>query len=435
MITINKKIKDILNRDSKVMLRTTREKYPFIPASGGGSHVYDVAGNKFLDFSSFISVYNLGVNANIHVRNAVKKQVDILMHPAFTDFYSELPVEYAEKLVKMFPQGFGRVFFSNSGTEANEDAIKLAKLFTDRKYLISFYNAFHGRTMGALALTSSKTVQHAKYGPFSGVVHTQYPDCYRSPLEEDCWGACIDNIKDNILGRELPPDEVAAVFIEPIQGEGGYIVPPIEFMKQLRKLTKQHGILLVDDEIQAGFMRTGEFLAMDNFGIEADIYTMAKSVGGGLPIGVTVSRKSLGDVPAGAHANTFGGNLLAIAAANASLDYVKKNMHELKKGVKDKGKYVMKRLNEMKEKYEIIGDVRGIGLMIGVEFVKDRKTKEYAAKERDEIIENCFYNGLVLLPAGISTIRIIPQLEISMHDLDHGLNILENAIKQQKIYK
>jgi 4-aminobutyrate aminotransferase len=434
-IKIDKKIRNIIERDRNIIFTSTREHFPFVADHGDGDFAYDVSGNKFIDFTSFIGVYNLGVNGNKEIREAIKKQVDKLTHPAFLDFHAELPVTFAEKLVKMFPKGFGRVFFSNSGTEANEDAIKLSRLFTKRPYLISFYGAFHGRTMGSLGLTAARVAQKNHFGPFVDVIHAPYPNPYRCQFNtytpKECADACLGYIEDNIFNKEAAPQEVAAIFIEPIQGEGGYIVPPKEFMQGLRKMADKNGILIVDDEIQAGYMRTGKFLALDNFGVTADIYTMAKGLGGGMPIGATIAKRSFGDTPPGSHAGTFGGNLLAMAAANASLDYLVRNMADIQEGVKRKGNYAMKRLKEMKERYEIIGDVRGIGLMIGIEFVKDRRTKEPAVKERDEITDECFNNGLLLLPAGASTIRIIPPLQISDKNLESGLDILEEAIKRQ----
>lgn len=433
MFKLTKKIKSVIERDSGVMLHTTREIYPFVSDHGSGDFVYDISGNKFIDFTSFISVYNFGVDENEQIRSAIKKQIDKLMHAAFTDYYSELPVTFAEKFIGMFPNGFGRLFYSNSGTEAVEDAIKLSKLFTKRQYLISFYGAFHGRTMGSLGLTASKTVHRAHYGPFNSVIHVPFPYPYRCPFgtndPEECSKACIEYIQRNVLGKEVPPNEVAAIFIEPVQGEGGYIVPPKSFVKELRKLTEDNGILLVADEIQAGYMRTGKFLALGNFGVVADIYTMAKAVGGGLPIGVTVAKSSFGNVPAGSHSNTFGGNLVSIAAANATLDYVKRNMRSLQSGIARKSGYLFKRLNRMKDDYEIIGDVRGIGLMIGVEFVKSKTTKEPAEKERDKILEQCFYNNLLMMPCGSSTVRIIPPLTIDDKVLEKGMDIFEDAVR------
>ena len=426
----DKRIRGIIARDAKAISTTTREHYSFVASHGSGDFVFDVSGNKFIDFSTFIGVYTLGVNGNAQIRKAVKEQVDKLMHPAFTDFYSELPVSFAENLLTMFPKGFGKVFLSNSGTEANEDAIKLSKMFTKRQYLIAFYNSFHGRTLGSLGLTASKTVQREHFGPFNSVIHTPYPYEYRWEDPEACASDCIEHIKKYILSKEASPREVAAIFIEPIQGEGGYIVPPKRFMKELRELATEHDILLVSDEVQSGYMKTGKFLALDNFGVTADIYTMAKALGGGLPIGATIYKNSLGKMPQGSHANTFGGNLLSVAAANASLDYVKANMSKLQSMVKQKGGYIMRRLNQMKDDYEIVGDVRGIGMMIGVELVKSKRTKEPAIAERSRILGGCFNSGLLLLPCGPSTIRIIPPITIEQSNLEKGMEILENAIRK-----
>ncbi len=432
-INIDKKIKDAINKDKKFMLTTTRSDYPFVPKTGKGDFVEDISGNKFIDFSTFISVYNMGVNANYEIREAIKKQTDVLIHGAFTDFYGENPVNFAEDLLKMMPKGFGRVFFSNSGTESNEAALKFSKIFTKRQYTLSFYSAFHGRTMGSLGLTASRSSQKTHFGPFNSNIHVPYAYCYRCPFGKEypsCGLACVDYTKKNVLKKEVPGKEVSAIFMEPIQGEGGYIVPPKEFVKEIRKLADENGIVLVADEVQSGYMRTGKFLALDNFDVTADIYTMAKSIAGGVPMGVTITKNSLGDIPAGSHANTFGGNLLAVAAAEASLKHLNKNISSIRNNIKEGSKLILKRLNEMKEKYEIVGDVRGIGLMIGVELVKDKKSKEPAVKERDEIIENCFYNGLILLPAGDSVIRIIPPLTVKHSTLEKGLDIIEEQIRK-----
>jgi 4-aminobutyrate aminotransferase len=432
-IKIGKKTKDVIARDSKVILTTTRSALPFVAERGDGDYAYDVEGNRFIDFSSFISVFNLGVNSNKEIRAAVKNQTDKLMHAAFTDYYSELPVKFAENLIKIMPGGFGKVFYSNSGTEANESALKFARLFTKRQYSLAFYGGFHGRTMGSLALTASKVVQREHFGPFNSVVHVPYAYCYRCPFGKEypsCGMACVDYIKKEALSREVSPKEISSIFIEPIQGEGGYVVPPKEFVYEMRKLADEHGILLVSDEVQAGYMRTGKFLALDNFGVKADIYTMAKSIAGGIPMGVTVTRNSLGDVPRGAHSNTFGGNLVAVAAAEASLSYLRSHKKSLENGIRSKGRTIMKRLNQMKERYEIVGDVRGIGLMIGVEFVKSKKTKDYAIKERDEIIMSCFNEGLLLLPTGVSGIRIIPPLTISEANIGKGMDVFEDAVSK-----
>jgi 4-aminobutyrate aminotransferase len=434
-IKIDGRIRDVIGRDKKVIMTTTREHFPFVPERGNGDYVFDVSGNKFIDFSTFIGVYTFGVNANAEIREAIKNQVDKLIHPAFTDYYSELPVTYAEKLLEFFPESFGRVFYSNSGTEAIEDAIKLSRIFTKRKYLLAFYGAFHGRSMGSLSLTTSKVAQRANTGPFlSGVVRAPFPYPYRCRFHSDdpdeCGKESLDYIEKVVFASEVPANEVAAIFFEPVQGEGGYIVPPRKFFKGLRELADKYGILLVDDEIQAGCMKTGKFIALDHFKTQADIYVMAKAIGGGVPMGVTLAKTEFGDVPPGEHAGTFGGNLLALASANATLDYVKKNLGMLESAAKRKGAYTMKRLEQMKESYEIVGDVRGIGMMIGVELVKDKRSKDYAVSERDKVIETCFYNGLILLPTGTSSIRVIPPLTIKQENLERGVDILEQAIKK-----
>lgn len=427
------KINDIIKRDKQIFLSTTRESYNFVVDHGEGDHVFDINGRKLIDFSGFIATYNLGINGNAEIRNAIKKQVDKLMHAAFTDFYSELPVLFGESLVKMFPKGFGRIFLSNSGTEANEAAIKFSRIFKKRQYILAFYNSFHGRSIGSLSMTASRVVQRAHFGPFTSVIHAPYPYPYRCPFDHNqhkCGEDHIEYIKEYILKKEVAPDEIAAIVMEPIQGEGGYVVPPVEFVRGIRKLATQNGILLVDDEVQSGYMRTGKFLALDNFSVTADIYTMAKALGGGLPFGATIVKKSLGDIPHGAHASTFGGNLASVAGAYASLKYVMKNKKKLEGEVKTKSKLIFDRLNEMKESYEIIGDVRGMGLMIGIEIVKSKRTKEHAIKEREEITKSAFKKGLLLLPCGESTIRLAPPITISESSIEKGLEIFEEAVKK-----
>ena len=425
----------IVARDKKVFMTTTREPYNFVVEKGDGEFAYDVDGNKVIDFSSFVSVYNFGINNSLAVRNAIKRQIDKLMHAAFTDYYAELPVDFAELFMKQFPNGFGKMFLSNSGTEANEDAIKIARYNTRKRYLIGFYGAFHGRSLGSLSLTSSKAVQRAHLGPFSDVIHAPYPNPYRCIFghdddPEECGRAHIDYINDYILKKEASAGEIAAIFFEPIQGEGGYIVPPKSFISGLRKLADENGIVLVADEIQAGYMRTGKFLALDNFGVKADIYTMAKSLGAGLPMAATMANNKLSDMPQGKHAGTFAGNLAIVAGAYEQLKHVSKNKRRIEAEVKEKGRIVMKRLQEMKDDYEIVGDARGIGLMLAIEIVKDKGTKAQNPKDRERILKTALDNGLLMLGAGDSSIRIIPPLSISRTSLENGLNILDGSIKK-----
>ncbi len=429
------RIDNIIKRDKKVFLALPRVPYPFVVDHGDGDFAYDVDGKKFIDFTSFIGVYNMGVNSSAKVRNAIKVQVDKLMHNALLEFYSELPVDFAELLVSMFPKGESwRVFLSNSGAEAVEAAMKFSNLFTKRYYNMAFYNAFHGRTKGALSLTNSKVVQREYFGPFAqGTIHVPYPYCYRCPFKLEypgCGFACVDYIKKYPLSKEVNPKEVAAFFAEPVQGEGGYVVPPMDYFKELKALLDDHGILFVADEVQAGYMRTGKFLSLDNFGVKADIYTMAKAIGAGMPLGATIVNGKFGDIPAGSHASTFGGNLAVVAGAYAQLQDVHKNWREIEASIVAKGKMALRRLKDMQERYEIIGDARGLGLMLAIELVKNKSTKEPATKERTEIIKDAFENGLLLLAAGQSTIRLAPPVTIDEGVLSKGLDILEASVKK-----
>jgi len=430
-IKITNKTKKIIERDKKVFLTTTRAPYPFIADHGKGDFVFDIEGNKFIDFTSFISVYNFGVDGIKEARDAAKAQINKLMHAAFLDFRAELPVRFAELLLKQFPSGFGKVFLSNSGTEAIEAAIKIANVTTKKQYIIAYYNAFHGRTKGSLALTNTKLTQREYFGPFPNAVHVPYPYCYRCPFKQkypDCGFACIDYIKEFPLKKEISPKETAAFVVEPVQGEGGYIVPPKDYFKELKRLLDDNDILMISDEVQAGYMRAGKFLALDNFGVNADIYAMAKAIGSGLPMGATIASNKVGDIPAGSHANTFGGNLVSIAAAYEQLKYVNSNMKKIEESIRFKHSYAMKRLEEMKERFECIGDVRGLGMMLAIEFVKDKKSKTPDPKMREAVVMESFYNGLLLLEAGESSIRLIPPVNIADENLKEGLNIIEDAI-------
>jgi len=333
-------------------------------------------------------------------------------------------------LTKITPGRFDKkVFFTNSGTESNECALKLAKWFTKQKRFISFINAFHGRTMGSLSLTASKVIHRERYFPMmSGVTHIPYAYCYRCAYkmkypECDVW--CAKILDEVYFNTYVPPNEVAALFFEPVQGEGGYIVPPKKFIQEIRKITKKHGIIMVDDEVQAGFARTGKMFAVEHYGIEPEILTIAKGMGSGMPIGATVFQAKYDFGVSGAHSNTYGGNLVACASALATIDIIKKE--KLVERAGRLGKIVSKRLNEMKDKYKLIGDVRGIGLMQAVELVKNRKTKTPAKKEVNKILERCYKNGLVLLPCGNSGIRLIPPLVIEENELSEGLDIFEKA--------
>ncbi|NJD77174.1 MAG: aspartate aminotransferase family protein [Candidatus Methanoperedens sp.] len=416
------KSREIINRDSKVISALTRP-YELVVDHADGSTVFDIEGKSYIDFASGVAVMNIGYNCK-KVKEAVCVQMEKMVHCGFSDFYAEMPVKLAEKLCKM--TGYEKVFLSNSGAEAVEAAMKLAFWYSKRNSMVAFYRAFHGRTLGALSLTGSK-IRHKENFPSLRVVHSHYAYCYRCPLNLDypgCGISCARELERTIFKRVLSPRDTAAIVVEPIQGEGGFIVPPPEFHKEIRRICDENNILLIADEIQSGGFRTGKFMALENFDVRADIVCMSKSIGGGIPLGATLSTSEIMDWPAGAHANTFGGNLLASAGGLATLDF----MESKKLGEKavEKGNYLMKQLNDFREKYPAIGDVRGIGLMIGIEIVKENKESD--AEKRDLIIKKSLEGGLILLPAGDSVIRFVPPLIISKYEIDNGLQIFENAL-------
>ena len=422
----------VLKRDRKVITKCLTREYSFVFDRAKGSHIWDLDGRKYLDFCASIAVSNIG-HSNPDVVNAVRKQAGKGMHCGFSDFNAEVPVAFAEYLLTFFPKKFNNTFLSNSGTESVECAYKIARWHTNRKYVIAFEGAFHGRTMGSLSLTKSKPVHRQRYAPFLPVKHTPYAYCYRCKFgkeEGDCHFECLNALEKTMRSVK---GGLAAVFIEPIQGEGGYIVPPRKFIKGVRQLCNEYGALLCDDEVQAGCFRTGKFLGIENFKVTPDIVSMSKALGGGVPLGVTVSSKKIMDWPKGAHANTFGGNLLACAGGLASLKFMRK--HKLGEKSKKIGKIMIKKLNDMKHEYELIGDVRGKGLMIGVEFVTSKKTKRHAVHERNAILCSAAEKGLLLLPTGESAIRICPPLTITREQAEKGLDILEDAVSHHKKYR
>lgn len=427
------KARKIISEDKKLIATATKTS-PIAAKRAKGAIIEDVDGNSYLDFTSGVAVVNTG-HCHPKIVEAVQKQAEELMHFAGTDFYYDVQNRLAESLTKITPGKFDKkVFFTNSGTESNECAIKLARWNTKRKRFISFINAFHGRTMGSLSLTASKIVHRERYFPMmSGVNHIPYAYCYRCAYKmkyPDCDVWCAKILDEVYLNSLVPPDEVAALFIEPVQGEGGYIVPPKRFIQEIRKTTKKHGIIMVDDEIQAGFARTGKMFAIEHFGIEPEILTLAKGLGSGMPIGATVFQAKYDFGVSGAHSNTYGGNLVACASALATVEVIKKEKLADRAGIL--GEVVSKRLKEMKERYPLIGDARGLGLMQAVELVRSRKTKTHAIKEVDRILKYCYKNGLILLPCGTSGIRLIPPLVIEEGQLNQGLDIFEKAFKAIK---
>jgi 4-aminobutyrate aminotransferase len=402
----------------------TARPYPIVVDSAKGSVIRDVDGREYLDLVAGIAVMNAGYS-NPEIKAAISAQLDKMVHCGFGDFFAEPPLKLAKKLREI--SGYSKVFYCNSGTEAVEAAIKLAFWKTKRQNLISFYNSFHGRTLGSLSLTCSK-VRQKEHFPSIRTVHSHYAYCYRCPLKLEfpsCGVECAKEIENLIFRRELSPEDTAAVFVEPVQGEGGYIVPPPEFHKEVRRICTDNDVLLVADEVQAGCFRTGPFLAMRNFEVRADISCLAKALGGGLPMGAMLADRELMDWPPGVHSNTFGGNLLASAAALASLEFLEKENTENR--VKELGSNMMQRLEELQENFHCIGDVRGLGLMIGVEIVKPDKSIDPI--RRDKILREAFKERILLLPCGDSVIRFSPPLVITDEEADFGLEKFEKALK------
>jgi 4-aminobutyrate aminotransferase len=398
-------------------------------ARGEGVAVEDVDGNVFLDCAAGIAVNSTG-HSHPDVVRAIVEQAQKFLHMSGTDFYYEPQVQLAEEMNAIAPwQGPKRSFFSNSGTEAMEAAIKLARYHTRRYGIIGFLGSFHGRTMGSLSVTSSKAVQRRGFGPpLSGVFHAPYPNPYRRAAgqsDEAVADAAIEYIEDNILVHLVAPDEVAAVVVEPIQGEGGYVVPPRSFFQRLRELTSKHGILLVTDEVQSGMGRTGKMFAIEHFGVEPDIITVAKGIASGLPLGVTTARADIMAWPPGAHASTFGGNPVACAAALATIKLLKASLVANAATV---GEHLMARLCALKAKYPLVGDVRGRGLMIGIELVRDPQTKARATTERDRLVDECFKRGLLVLGAGRNTLRLCPPLVLTKDQADTVVSIIDDSL-------
>ncbi|MFH1394192.1 MAG: aminotransferase class III-fold pyridoxal phosphate-dependent enzyme [Candidatus Micrarchaeota archaeon] len=415
----------IIKRDSRVIAHAMTREYDFVFKRAKGMYIWDVDGREYLDFMSSVAVLNIG-HDNPDVAKAVKEQLKYGMHCGFSDFYAEIPVRFSETLVSMMPKGLNRVFLSNSGTESVEAAYKLARYSSSKKWTIAFTKAFHGRTMGSLSMTNSKPVQRERYGPFLPVQHVPYPYAYRMGMEaEECSDYCLGKMEDAM--RKVNGN-LASVFVESVQGEGGYIVPPKKFLPGVRKLCDRHGALMCDDEVQAGCFRTGKFLGIENFGVKPDIVCLSKAIGGGIPLGATIANSRLMDNwPPGSHANTFGGNLLACAGGIAALNFMKRK--KLGQNATRMGKIIMKRLKELEADYEEIGDVRGLGLMIGMEIVRTKKGKAPDAKLRKALLCEAAGRGLLLLPAGESVIRIAPPLIINKEQAGKGLDILEDSIK------
>jgi 4-aminobutyrate aminotransferase len=422
--------KRVLAGDEKYISPSYTRSYPLVAKSGCGIVITDVDGNEFFDFSAGIAVTSTG-HCHPDVVSAIQKQAGELIHMSGTDFYYESMVTLAERLSKVAPMpGPHKIYYGNSGTEAVECALKLARYHTKRPHIIAFYGAFHGRTMGALSLTASKPQQRRRFMPLlPGVTHVPYPDIYRRPQGTDAKQYAIDCarfIEEKLFNTTLPPEEVAAIFVEPVQGEGGYLVAPPEFLQELRRICDQHGILLVTDEVQSGCGRTGKWWAVEHAGVQPDIITIAKGIASGMPLGITLTRAEIMDWVPGSHASTFGGNPVCIAAALATMDVLERSAI---KNSAEVGNYMLQRMADWPRKHSMVGDVRGRGLMIGVEIVQNQQTKARAGKERDRIVELAFERGVLFLGAGPNTVRISPPLVVSREEADVAMDVLEECIE------
>jgi len=412
----------VIERDHAVLSPSYTRCYPLVAGRGEGAIVEDVDGNRFLDFTAGIAVASTG-HCHPRVVEAIQKQAARLIHMSGTDFYYENMVALAERLAATLP-GPHRVYFGNSGAEAIEAAMKLARYHTRRDKFIAFFGSFHGRTMGALSLTASKAVQRRGFGPLvPGVFHVPYPDPYRQGA--GAAALSIDAI-ERLFRTALPPEEVAAIVVEPVQGEGGYVIPPKQFFEELHRIARAHGILLIFDEVQCGMGRTGKLWAWEHFGVAPDILTSAKGIASGMPLSAMLARADLMDWKPGAHASTFGGNPVSAAAALATLDLLESSLIVNAARI---GAHIIERLNTWPERFANVGDVRGLGLMIGIEMVRDRDTKERARPLRDEVIQLAFDRGLLVLGAGENCIRLSPPLIITREQADFALDALEDCLR------
>jgi 4-aminobutyrate aminotransferase len=425
------KAKALIDRDQAFVSPSYTRGYPLVIERGSGATVEDVDGNVFLDCAAGIAVNSTG-HAHPDVVRAVTDQAAKFLHMSGTDFYYEPQVRLAEELAAIVPIAGGvRSFFGNSGTEAIEACIKLSRYATGRENIIAFLGGFHGRTMGSLSLTASKAVQRRGFGPLMpGVYHAPYADCYRCPIgvkPESCAAECLDFIEQQLFVHLVSPDEVAAIVVEPIQGEGGYIVAPDQFLQRLRELTTPRGILLVADEVQSGMGRSGKMFAIEFTGVEPDMIAIAKGIASGMPLGVASARAGLMSWPPGAHASTFGGNPVSCAAALATIKLLRER---LVANAAEVGGHLLAGLRQLADKHPLIGDVRGRGLMIGVELVRDRQTKERATDERDAVVNAAFRRGLLLLGAGKNAIRFSPPLVLTREEADTAVRIFDEALQE-----
>jgi 4-aminobutyrate aminotransferase len=423
--------KAVIERDSLSISASYTRSYPLVADHAQGAIVTDPDGNRFLDFAAGIAVVATG-HCHPRVVQAIQRQAERLIHMSGTDFYYENMVTLAEKLARLVPGGPPRrVYFGNSGTEAVEAAIKLARYHTGRSQFVAFVGAFHGRTMGSLALTNSKTTQRKGFFPMMpGVHHVPYAYCYRCAYgksPETCAVECVKAIETELFRTAVPPEEVAAIVVEPVQGEGGYVVPPQKFHDELRRLAEKHGILLVFDEVQTGMGRTGKMFAAEHFGAAPDVITLAKGIASGMPLGATVARAELMTWKPGAHASTFGGNPIAVEAALTTIELLEQELIDNAARV---GQHLMDRLRDLPRRFPVVGEVRGLGLMIGIELVRDQQSRERAPELRDRLVQMAFERGLLLLGCGPNTIRLCPPLVITKDQAGFAADTIAECLRE-----
>ena len=421
----------LVDRDHAILSPSYTRDYPLVAKRGRGAMIEDVDGNTFLDFAAGIAVVSTG-HCHPDVVAAIQAQAAELIHMSGTDFYYPNLVELAEKLATIAPgKDAKRVYFGNSGAEALEAAIKLARYHTRRDKIIAFYGSFHGRTMGALSLTASKAVQRKHFGTLlAGVFHAHYPNPYRGTLNgrpENASADALAYIENELFKRIVDPEDVAGIVIEPIQGEGGYLPAPVEFLKGLERICRKHGIMLVADEVQSGMGRTGKWWACDHAGIEPDILCTAKGIASGMPLSAIIAKANVMDWKPGAHASTFGGNPVCIAASLATIELLESSYVANAARI---GDYIFSKLAKWPEKHKIVGDVRGKGLMVGIEFVRDQKTKEKSPDLRNRLVDMAFHKGLLVLGAGENSMRLAPPLMIDEQQADFALNTLDACITE-----
>ncbi|MGA9885336.1 MAG: acetyl ornithine aminotransferase family protein [Candidatus Acidiferrales bacterium] len=425
------KAKEIVERDGRVISPSYTRDYPLVAKRGRGAIVEDVDGNMFLDFAAGIAVVATG-HCHPQVVSAIQRQASELIHMSGTDFYYPGMVELAEKIAAIAPgKSAKRVYFGNSGTEAIEAAMKLARYHTRRDKFIAFHGCFHGRTLGSLSLTASKAVQRKNFGALlGGVFHAPYPDSYRGAYgvrPEHAAADALAHIERELFKRLVDPEDVAAIFIEPIQGEGGYVPAPVEFLQGLEKLCRHHGILLVVDEVQSGMGRTGKWWASDHSGIEPDMVCTAKGIASGMPLSAVIAKADVMDWKPGAHASTFGGNPVAVASALATFELLDR---ELIANASRMGEFIRSQTAGWLDRHKVVGDVRGKGLMIGIEFVRDQKTKERAPEIRNRVLQAAFQKGLLVLGAGENALRLAPPLIVDEEQAEFAVRTLDACISE-----